>query len=596
MKEEWYKYPSNLVDMFEDTVKKFPERNFLGVKNSKGDYEWATYRQISERINNLRGGLAVNGIGKGDTIALIIKNSVEWVIVAFATYGLNARLVPMYEQELDSVWKYIIKDSEAKTLFVANEEIFDKIKGYTNEIKTLKKIYIIRSNAKNSMAALEELGKKNPIKSVKPHWSDIASLIYTSGTTGDPKGVLLSHGNFTSNVHGIKAHYPMVNEEDISFSILPWAHSYGQSSELYFDINDGESCALMDTLDTMMTDIQKVRPTKLIAVPRVLNRVYNGIHLKMKAEGPDKEKMLESVKKTAAILREGGKVSPEEEQMCRAVFKQLSMILGGRMRFIFTGSAVVNPEVANFFIDMGITTLDGYGLTETSPTATANNPSACKFGTVGMPLENVTIVIDKCMVGEGSEDGEIVIFGPNVMKGYHNKPEKNKEVFVDDPKRGLGIRTGDRGKIDKDGYLHITGRFKEEYKLENGKYVHPAALEEEIKLNPFIATAMVYGDGKKYNVALIVPDFMMLGIAADKMGISEKSPQALVSNLKIQEFLAAQITAQLEGQYRGYEIPRKFLFIAEDLTHDNGMLTQTLKLKRPIVLKKYGNQLDALYE
>ncbi|MFX1273752.1 MAG: AMP-dependent synthetase/ligase [Promethearchaeota archaeon] len=595
MKEEWYKHPTNLVDLFEDTIKKFPKRNCLGTKNSEGEYEWITYGELGARVDNLRAGLAQIGIGKDDAVGLIINNGVEWAIIAFATYGLNARLVPMYEKELEKVWRYIVEDGDVKVLFVVNDDVHEKVKGYKDEIDKLEKIYIIRSDAENSLKSLELLGSKNPIKSVKPHWSDIAGLIYTSGTTGDPKGVLLSHGNFTSNILAADVNFPDVSEKDITFSILPWAHSFGQTCEIYHNIHIGEACGLMDTTDTLTIDLPKVKPTILIAVPRIFNRIYQGIHFKMKQEGPKKEALFNNAKKAAATLREGGKVGFKDKLLMKIVFKKVRALFGGKLRYAVTGSAVMNPEIAQFFIDIGIPTFDGYGLTETSPVITSNCPTANKLGSVGKPIENVTVVIDKSLVGEDSEDGEILCFGPNVMQGYHKKPEKTKEVIVEDPKLGRGVRTGDRGKLDEEGFLFITGRFKEEFKLENGKYVHPASLEEDLKLNSFIANAMVYGDGKVHTVAILIPDFQVLPMFTKQAGITETDPQELVKNPKVQEFLSAQATNQLKGTYGGYEIPKKYLITAEEFTLENGMLTQTLKLKRRNVLQKYGEKLNALY-
>ncbi|MBN1800284.1 MAG: AMP-binding protein [Candidatus Lokiarchaeota archaeon] len=595
MKEEWFKYPTNLVDLFKDAVKKFGKRPFIGTKNSNGDYEWTTYEQVTDRVNNLRGGLAHIGLKEQESVGLIIDNSVEWAVIAYATYGLNARLVPMYEKELVKVWHYIIKDSGLRFLFVVNNDVYEKIKDFKGDIDTLEKIFIIRGEGNNTMSNLEELGAKNPVPSLKPHWSDIAGLIYTSGTTGDPKGVLLSHGNFTSNLLGSHAAFPGIDENDVTFGILPWAHSYGQTSELYLNTYHGMSVGLMETTLTLTEDMQKVKPTIFMAVPRVFNNIYNGIHHKMKEAGPDVESAFLKAIENSKILREGGTIDEEEKQSMEFMFSNLRELFGGRLRFSVTGSAVMNPDIAQFFIDLGVPTYDCYGMTETSPTMTVNCPSAQKIGTVGRPIENVTIVIDKSLVGEDSLDGEIICYGPNVMQGYHNKPAKTAETMVEDPVLGKGVRTGDRGWFDEDGFLHITGRFKEEYKLENGKYVHPAAIEEEIKLNPLVANIMIFGDGKPYNVGIVVPDFGILGIEAKEMGISEINPSDLVKNPEIQQLLKETVQNQLKDNFAHYEVPKKLIFTAEDFTLENGLLTQTMKLKRRNVFQKYGEQIDALY-
>ncbi|MEZ4566131.1 MAG: AMP-binding protein [Desulfobacterales bacterium] len=318
--------------------------------------------------------------------------------------------------------------------------------------------------------------------------------------------------------------------------------------------------ALLDQWIPLWMTWGKVRPTMLIAVPRVFNKVYASIHNMMREKGGLAEKLFNAAKQEAEKKRKTGKSSLKLKILDKVVFGKIRARFGGRLKEAVTGSAAMNPEIAQFFIDIGIPTYDCYGLTETTPAMTMNSPAANKLGTVGRPIEKVTVEIDKSLTGEDSDDGEIICYGPNVMQGYHNKPEKTAEVIVNDPKLGRGFRTIDRGRLDEDGFLHITGRFKEEYKLENGKYVHPASLEEDIKLNDYALNAMLYGDGKPYNVALVVPDFDALKPVAEKMNLGGKSPEALIKDKKIQDFISQEITAHLRKTYGGYEIPKKFIF------------------------------------
>ena len=596
VKEEWFEYPSNLVDLFEDCVTKFGDRNWIGMKNELGEYEYTTFKHAAERVDNLRAGLAQLGVGKNDTVGLIINNSIEWAVIAFATYGLGARLVPMYEKELEKIWKYIVNDSGVKILFAVNEDVCNKIKHYTDEIESLEKIIQIRGDGKLTMASVEENGKKNPVASIKPNWSDIAGLIYTSGTTGDPKGVLLSHGNFTTNVKAANEAFEGVDENTVSFSILPFAHSFGQVAELYTSIFLGSSMGIMSSIDNLLADIVKVRPTILIAVPRIFNKVYAGVHNLMEEEGGIKLKLFNMAMEAAKVYTETGKKGLKLKLLDAVVFKKVRARFGGNLQYAVTGSAAMNPDIAQFMIDIGIPTFDAYGLTETSPAMTMNVPGHNKLGTVGRAIEKVTVEIDKSRVGEDSEDGEIICFGPNVAQGYYNKPEKTAEMFFEDPVKGWGVRTGDRGRLDDEGYLYITGRFKEEYKLENGKYVHPASIEEEMKLNPYVLNAFIYGDGKPNNVAVVVPDFEVLAKYAEENNIAEKDPASLIKNSTVTKFIAEEITTQLKKEYGGYELPRKFIYDTEEFSLENGLLTQTFKLKRRNVLKKYGDKINALYK
>lgn len=255
-----------------------------------------------------------------------------------------------------------------------------------------------------------------------------------------------------------------------------------------------------------------------------------------------------------------------------------------------TGSAAMNPEIGHFFFDIGLPVYDCYGLTETSPAATMNASFAYRLGSVGRAIDKVRIVIDSSVVEEGATDGEIIIYGPNVMKGYHNRPEDTAAAMTPDG----GFRTGDRGRLDKDGYLFITGRIKEQYKLENGKFCFPVSLEEEICLIPYVQQAVIYGFNRPFNICIVVPDFEVLTGWAKAKGLPTE-PQALAARPEVAEMLSQTITSHLQGKFGGYEIPKKFLVLAEPFSLDNGMLTQTMKLKRKVVLDKLKDQIEALY-
>jgi long-chain acyl-CoA synthetase len=590
--------PDNLVEFLERSVAKYPDHPLFGTKNVSGTYDWVTYREVGRRVDNLRGGLARQGIGKGDAVGLIANNRVEWAVAAFAAYGLDARFIPMYESELLHVWEYIITDSAVKVLLVSKQEIYDKIKNFTGKIPTLQKIFVIDATGPGTMTELESVGQENPMPSLHPNPDDIAVLIYTSGTTGDPKGVLLSHGNFTSNSHAGRKFYPELNANSRTLSILPWAHSFGQTAELYTMIQLGGSIGFMEKPTTIVSDMAQVRPTFLIAVPRVFNKIYDTLWSKMNEMGGFKKSLfvmgVESAKKRRELAKQGQSdfmTNLKFKIADQLVFHKIRDMFGGRMLGSMTGSAAMNKEISLFFFDMGIPLYDCYGMTETSPAITMNGSVAFKFGTVGRPIEKVKVVIDRSVVEEGAEDGEIICYGPNVMKGYHNKPEQTKEVMTTDG----GVRTGDRGRLDEDGYLYITGRIKEQFKVENGKFVFPASLEEDICLVPAVQNAVIYGDNRPYTICLIVPDFFVLEKYAEKHNLPADI-KTLIQRKDVQDMMANEITSSLKGKYGSYEIPKKFLFVTEIFTLENGMLTQTMKLKRRVVLTKYMDQIEALYK
>ncbi len=592
-----YDKPDNLVDLIETSVDKHGDRAVFGKKNAEGNYEWMTYRELGERIDNLRGGLARVGVERGEAVGIIANNRSEWAIAAFAAYGLGARYIPMYENELVKIWKHIINDSGIKVLLVSSPAIYEKIMTFKDETPALEKVFIIDAEGEKAMAELERLGKETPVKSIRPDPSDIAVLIYTSGTTGSPKGVLLSHGNFTSNVLAGGKLYPQLSKDDRGLSILPWAHSFGQTGELYFYLHVGGSLGFIENATTIAEDMAKVTPTFLIAVPKVFNKIYDAVWAKMNETG-GLAKMLftmgiDSAKKRRELAEQGKTCFLTDLKFKLAdavVFSKIRRRFGGRLTGTLSGSATMNVEISHFFSDIGVPVYDCYGLTETTPAVTMNCPTAHKPGSVGRPIDQVRVAIDKFSTEDGRDDGEIIVYGPNVMQGYHNKAEATKEVMTEDG----GFRTGDRGRLDEEGYLFITGRIKEQYKLVNGKYVFPSALEEDIKLLPLVESVMVYGEGRDYNIALVVPDFGVLEKYARENNLAN-DPEALVQNPRVWEMIENAIKNHLKGKFGGYEIPRKFLFLKETFLFENGMLTQTMKLKRRNVLERYMPEIEALY-
>lgn len=590
--------PENLVDLFEGSLARHADRPLFGTAGPDGIFSWITYADVGERIDNLRAGLAQMGVRAGDTVGIIANNRTEWAILAFATFGLGGRFVPMYEKELERIWKHVINDAGIKVLFVANADILRAVEGFKADLPALENVFLIDGQTAPGMGDVEENGRAAPVASHKPASGDIAVLIYTSGTTGDPKGVLLSHGNFTSNVIAGGGMFPELDEESRSLSILPWAHSYGQTAELYNFINVGGSIGFMRDVTTLGDDMAQVSPTFLIAVPRVFNKIHDGLRDRMNQTGGLALKLFTMGLESAARIRElsgqgRSTLIPRLKYMLadRIVFRKIRQRFGGRLRGALTASAMMNIEVARFFGDIGLPVFDAYGLTETSPAVTMNNVAMNRPGSVGRPIDGVRVVIDKS-AGDGlSDEGEVVVYGPNVMQGYNNKPEATRQVMTDDG----GFRTGDLGRLDEDGFLYITGRIKEQYKLENGKYVFPAAIEEEIQLSPWVENVLVYGEGRHYNVCLIVPDFVKLSAWAAGQGVKDTSPPALVALPEARSMIEASIVDQLKDKFGGYEIPKRIVLVEEPFSVDNGMLTQTLKVKRRKVVERYAPQIEAAY-
>jgi long-chain acyl-CoA synthetase len=360
----------------------------------------------------------------------------------------------------------------------------------------------------------------------------------------------------------------------------------------------GSSMGIAEAIEKIIDNIGEVRPTLLFAVPRIFNRIYDGLNKRMNEAGGLTKKMFDEAmamaqlkKQLSAQRKQSGWVDVKLAVLDKLVFSKVRDRFGGRLKYAFSGGAALSKEVAEFIDNVGIMVYEGYGLTETSPIATMNYPGNRKIGSVGKAIPGVTIEIDT-KVTDDPKNGEIIVWGHNIMKGYYGLDEENEKVLL--VKNGeRGFRTGDMGYIDGEGFLHITGRIKEQYKLLNGKYVVPTPLEEQIKLSPLITNVMVYGDNREFNVALVVPDWDAVKKIATENGLST-TPSDLLNNERIIDAIREDIE-RVSSSFKQFEKVKKFALIENDFTIENGMLTPSLKVKRRAVLENFGTQLDKLY-
>ncbi len=589
---------ATLVDLHTNSTVAYAENPLIGRRNDEGEWSWTTYGEFGQMVDKARGGLVSLGIEKGDRVAIISDNRLEWAVGAYAAYTLGAAWVPMYEAETQEDWVHILNDSGAKVLFAATDGIRAQVDEISGQLPNLEMVVVIDDPAGGDAIDFTELldrGSQDPAPIEVVDGNDLAGLIYTSGTTGKPKGVMLTHSNISSNLNALAEIFPL-EEEDRSASFLPWAHSFGQTVELHALIFFGASMGITSA-KTLVRDMPEIRPTILVSVPKVFNSVYDGIQKKMEAEGGATKKIFDLAVangRKREQLAKAGKASPVVNALNgiydKLVFTKVREAFGGRLRYAFSGGAAISTEVAEFISLVGITVYEGYGLTETSPIVTCNVKGARRIGSVGRPIPKVEVEIDTDVTGD-PQVGEIVVHGPNVMKGYYNLPEANKEVFT--PNRGF--RTGDLGHIDDDGYLFIRGRIKEQYKLENGKYVVPSPIEEQLQLSGYIQQAMVYGEQRPYNVALVVPDFAYLKQWAQEQGIDTSDTRTLLANEQVRELFVVEIN-RAQSNIKRYERVRDFVLEDDEFSPDNGLLTPSLKIKRRAVLAKYGDQIDDLYE
>jgi long-chain acyl-CoA synthetase len=597
-----------LVDMHLVTREAYAERPLFGTRTGDG-WRWITYREFGGKVDALRAALSSLGLKRGDTIACISNNREEWAVCAYATYSLGAQFVPMYEQQRPKEWQYIVEDAGAKAIFVANDEIYRQTYHFAGVVGDVKHVISFEpANTSHSLSSL--LASHHPAApAFLPHPEDLATIIYTSGTTGKPKGVQLSHRNIVSQISGLREILPedLVSCYDRSLSFLPWAHCYGQTAELHALMAHGASLGIAEGIDKIASNLTEVKPTVLYAVPTLFKKIYDGVHAKVHASGPTKQWLFRRALQVAhhnRMYEEQGWAPSTFSRLQHKVLDSLVLAkirngLGGNLKVSFVGGAATPLEVLKFFENLGIKICEGYGLTETSPLVSINSPDSRfrKLGSTGRPLGGVLIRI--CAPGSteevpSGEEGEVCVTGPNIMKGYRNNVEATAEVLFD-----LGgstyFRTGDLGKMEGGQYLYITGRLKEQFKLENGKYVVPGPVEAALQGSKYIQQALLYGDNKPYCIALLVPDWDKLRLWAEERGaMPEGGLDALKSSDAVKHLMAGEVQSALAG-FKKFEMPRKWHLLDEGFTQEKGMLTPKLSVKRHVVVKVHSDDIFQLY-
>ena len=582
---------SSIVTLLDRTVARFPERPVFGTRKSHG-WHYINYTQFAELVAAMRGGLKGLGVNIGDRVAVISDNRVEWAVGSFGTLSLGAAYVPMYQAQKDNEYKFILRDSGARVCLVANNQIAERIRKLQPELPELQHVVAFESP---EYEALLDQGRKNPSPAPDVDPERLAFLIYTSGTTGDPKGVELTHLNLGATASGIIEVAPLTEDGELTVAFLPWAHVFGGCVEISVIMGFGGTLAICEKSDRLLEYLAEVKPTSLFAVPRIWNRVYENVNKQIDARPAPVRKLLRSGLAARAKQNRGEALSVFEQAAMVVTTKllvgKIKARLGGRVKFAVSGAAALAPEVGEFIDTLGIVVLEGYGLTETTAGGTASKPQERRIGSVGKAVPGMRVEIDTSVTSAEAGEGEIIIYGPSVMRGYHNLPDQTQSSFTADG----GLRTGDLGRIDEEGYLYITGRVKELYKLSNGKYVAPAALEEKLQLSPYIAQCFVYGSDRPHNTAVIVAEMSNVEEYCKRHGISTNEPPERVLQLpQIRELFRQEIDRH-SRDFKGYEQIRSFVLTPEPFTAENDLMTQTLKIKRRNVVSKYQKDLVTLY-
>jgi long-chain acyl-CoA synthetase len=592
---------TSVVQLLNRSLERFPQRRLFGTRKPHG-WHYNTYAEFGEMVAAARGGLVKLGVKPGERVAVISDNRLEWAVGSFATFSLGAIYVPMYQAQLDRDYQYILKDAGAKLCFCANATIAARVRALQPNLPDLQHIIDFESP---DYAQLLASGRAAPVAAAALNDSDTAIYIYTSGTTGDPKGVELSHYNLGATASAIIEVAPLTEQEgECSLSFLPWAHVFGGCIEVAVLIGYGAAIAICDRTERLVEYMAEVKPTLLFAVPRIWNRIYDGVVKQIEARPKPVQVLLRTGLRARGRHAKGLAITlPERLAMLvtnKLLVSKIQARLGGRMRFAVSGAAALSAEVAEFIDNLGIVVLEGYGLTETTGGATASKPNERKLGSVGKALPGTQIKLEHNVTGVGPDEGEIIIYGAGVMRGYHHQAAATEQTFTADG----GLRSGDIGRFDADGYLFITGRVKELYKLSNGKYIAPVALEEKLQLSPFIAQCCVYGTDRPHNTAVIIPDMAALQAWATEHGVVPANSNgvdvavdadALLGDPRVRALIRQELDNH-SRDFKGYELIRDFVLDSELFSTQNDLLTPSLKLKRRNVLAKYAGRLDKLYQ
>jgi long-chain acyl-CoA synthetase len=592
--------PGTLNQLFLDAVAKFRKPDALQVKRG-GRYEPISHAELADRVRHAALGLTELGVHAGDRVAILSENRPEWAIADYACLTNGVTDVPVYPNLPNDQIAYILRDSGAVAIFVSNAEQAAKVASIRGNCPTLKHVITFASVAEQADMTLAELEAKGSTvdnearrvayraRAMAVHPGDLATLIYTSGTTGDPKGVMLTHDNIYSNVMACATAVPFAGD-DVCLSFLPLSHIFERTGGHYLMFHTGTSIAYAESMDTVPINMAEVRPSIIMSVPRLYEKMYARVLDNALSGGAVKKRIFFWARgvadKWADVKLAGGTprgaLAVQYRLAQKLVFSKLQARTGGRLRYMVSGGAPLAPEINKFFYAAGLTILEGYGLTETSPVIAVNTPSGFQIGTVGRPVAGAEVMI--------ASDGEILTRGPHVMKGYYNKAESTAEAIDS----AGWFHTGDIGEL-RDGFLAITDRKKDIIVTAGGKNIAPQPIENKIKTNKYVSQAVMIGDKRKFPIILVVPNWESLEKWAKLHNILWTERAQLLAMPTIRAKMEKEVMSEVEGLAR-YEMPKKIGLLEHDFSIERGELTPTLKVKRRVIDKTYKTTIDSLYE
>ncbi|HUG82866.1 MAG TPA: long-chain fatty acid--CoA ligase [Bryobacterales bacterium] len=587
--------PDTLARLFRHAVS-YDKPDMILTK-AGGTYKPIAASEVYRRVGRLQFALKAAGVAAGDRCALLSENRWEWAVSDFAMMTAGIVSVPIYPTLPAEQIQHLIEHSGSRAIFLSTEDQLKKILSVWDRLPGLEGVVIFDAFETDDprittlrdligddpLTAAERDEFESSISSVQP--DDLASIIYTSGTTGAPKGVMLTHANFGSNVrdNGLD-----IGLEDTGLSFLPLSHVAERMADYAF-FYDGATLAYAESIDAVPKNLMEVRPTVAVGVPRFFEKVHDRVQASVSAASPFKRRLFHwaiEVGKATAPYRLKHEAIPlglrlKSSLADRLVFGKLRGRLGGRIRYFISGAAPLPRHIAEFFFAVGVTICEGYGLTETSPLVALNTPENLRFGTVGKLIKNVQVKI--------APDGEILVRGPNIMRGYYKDDEQTRQVIVDG-----WFHTGDIGKLDDDGYLSITDRKKDLFKTSGGKYITPQPIENQIKTSVYVSSVVVIAQGRKFPSALIVPDFDKLQEYALQQGIQAKDRPTLVRHTAIISLIESEVGVACKG-FAPYEQVKKVAVLEEEFSLEKGEITPTMKIRRSEVERRHSHRIEEIY-
>jgi long-chain acyl-CoA synthetase len=566
----------------------------------KRDGRWAelSYREVADQVQDLSVGLLELGVQPGDRVAILSENRPEWAIADYACLAAGCTDVPIYPTLPAKQAEYILRDSGAVAVLVSTDAQLEKVLSVRDRAPALRHVIGFDGRGSGVLPYAEVLARGRAARAGHAEWrsralqtgpDDLATLIYTSGTTGDPKGVMLTHGNIASNV-STSVELFSFRDSDECLSFLPLSHIFERMFGHYCMFYKGVLINYAGGIDTVPTDMQERRPTLMASVPRLYEKIYARVHETVRSASPVRRRLFAWGKQVgedwADRVVDRRPVPPglaiARRLADRLVFARLRARTGGRIRFFISGGAPLSPDIARFFFAAGMPILEGYGLTETSPVMAVNTFEHLKLGSVGRPIPGVEIRI--------APDGEIITRGPNVMRGYFNKPEATAEALDPDG----WFHTGDIGVLDAEGFLRITDRKKDLIVTAGGKNIAPQPIENLAKTSKFVTSAVMLGDRRPFPIMLVVPNADAVRGWVQHKGLGDGSLEQLLALADVQQKVEREVRKTLRDLAQ-YEMPKRLLLLPHDFSVEAGELTPTLKVRRRIVEQRHKEAIERLY-